>query len=297
MKNAALSFWLLPLLSAIIWLAMLLAMLIHWLAAGKPHYPSMQREQTIAYISNVGAASFKPLFIAMGTVSVIVFDMGFIAERWLRHRGVLVHNTSSAQKWLAAFSILFAVAGAAGFILLSIFDAWRHHNLHDAFLGVFIGGYVISACFTCAEYQRLGVHFQDFKILRISFWMKLFFIVVEVALAIAFGALNRTKHWNSAAVTEWVIALIYSVWVLSFVIDFLPAARASHYHTDAPNMEEAAIVSSENMEQTGRNDGFARQHDTEAGMHYPSGTTTNGEVGNGWHANGLKDRQPESMLR
>lgn len=45
-------------------------------------------------------------------------------------------------------------------------------------------GYVISAIFICAEYQRLGIYFREYRILRISFWMKLAFIFIEVGLAI-----------------------------------------------------------------------------------------------------------------
>ncbi len=41
------------------------------------------------------------------------------------------------------------------------------------------GGYIISAIFICAEYQRLGIHFRNKRMLRISFWVKLTFIIVE----------------------------------------------------------------------------------------------------------------------
>jgi hypothetical protein len=43
---------------------------------------------------------------------------------------------------------------------------------------------VLSAAFICAEYWRLGIHFREYRILRISYYMKLGFILVEVALAI-----------------------------------------------------------------------------------------------------------------
>lgn len=45
-------------------------------------------------------------------------------------------------------------------------------------------GYIISAIFACAEYQRLGIHFRQYRVLRASFWIKLAFIFVEIALAI-----------------------------------------------------------------------------------------------------------------
>jgi hypothetical protein len=66
------------------------------------------------------------------------------------------------------------------------------------------GGYVISAVFICAEYQRLGVMYRDMRILRISFWMKLIFIIIEVALAIGMYLLfiddsnaNLVSIWNA----------------------------------------------------------------------------------------------------
>jgi hypothetical protein len=43
--------WAIPIFSAVVWLAMLLAMLIWWLTEGSPHYASMQPGQQIAYIS------------------------------------------------------------------------------------------------------------------------------------------------------------------------------------------------------------------------------------------------------
>ncbi len=45
-------------------------------------------------------------------------------------------------------------------------------------------GFVLSAVCICVEYQRLGIHFRQFRVLRMSFWIKLAFIIVEVGLAI-----------------------------------------------------------------------------------------------------------------
>jgi uncharacterized membrane protein len=228
---------------------MILAMLLWWIGKGKPHLASMDANQHIAYISDVGASELKPLFIAMSTVTVVVFDLGFIAERWLRHRGRLARNTSRNQKALSILAIIFSVVGGAGLILLTIFDALRHHNLHDTFLGVFIGGYVISAIFICVEYQRLGIHFRQFKILRASFWIKLCFILTEIALAIAFGVTQRTSHYNVGAILEWVIALVFTFYVLSFFVDFIPAVRTKHHQsrTTAEEMATAEASSQQHM--------------------------------------------------
>lgn len=91
-----------------------------------------------SYISDEGAQELKPLFIAMGAVSVISFDLGFILERWLRHKGRLVENTSNWQKLFNICSGLFGIIGAAGLILLAIFDTLRHERLHRYFLIMFM---------------------------------------------------------------------------------------------------------------------------------------------------------------
>ncbi|KAK4947792.1 hypothetical protein LTR10_013300 [Elasticomyces elasticus] len=221
--------WMFPVISAAMWLGMLLGMFIYWEAIGHPIYPSMDRGQTIAYISDVGAYKLKPLFIAGACVTTVFLDLGFLAERWLRHAGRLAPNTSRAQKVLSVIAILFAIAGSAGLILLSNFDTYHYPRLHDAFLLLFIGGYWFSAIFLCAEYQRLGIHYRSHHILRLSFWVKLTFIIVEFVLAVVFASTSYTGKPNVAAVFEWVVALVFTFYVLSFLLDLLPSVRTSHH--------------------------------------------------------------------
>ncbi|KAF1949602.1 hypothetical protein CC80DRAFT_428746 [Byssothecium circinans] len=233
------SYWIVPLFSAFVWLAMLIAMLVTWSVQGQPFYSSMSENQSIAYISDIGAQGLKPLFITMSTVTVVSFDLAFILERWLRHTGKLVPNTSIWQKIYSGISLVAAIAGAAGLILLSIFDTLRHNRLHNIFLAVFIGGYIVSAIFICWEYQRLGIHFRQHSVLRASFWVKLAFILIEIALAVAFGVSSRTHRYNTAAVLEWVIAFIFFFYVLSFFIDFMPAVRSKNHQSRETEMDMA----------------------------------------------------------
>ncbi|CAK1368242.1 hypothetical protein CB0940_11085 [Cercospora beticola] len=221
-----LSYWFLPLFAGCVWLGTLLAMLGRWLAIGSPQYTSFNTGQTYPYISDIGATSWgKPLFIAGSATSVAIFDLAFISERWLRHKGRLTQNYSISEKILSGFAIAFALIGAAGLILLTIFDTVRYPRVHVSMLVVFIAAYIISAIFICAEYQRLGVRYRDQRILAASFWIKLAFIFVELALAISFGVMSNQGNYNRAAVLEWVISLIYIFYQWSFIIDFLPATR------------------------------------------------------------------------
>lgn len=166
----------------------------------------------------------------MATVAVVTLDIAFIADRWLRHRRRLAPNTSKSEKILSVFATIFAIAGAAGIILLSIFDTYNYPRLHDGFLLLFIGGYIISAIFVCAEFQRLGIHQRQHRILRASFWIKLTFIFVEAGLAIAFAVTNFKGNPNVAAVLEWVVSVIFTGWILSFAVDLWPALHTGSHH-------------------------------------------------------------------
>lgn len=74
----------------------------------------------------------------MSAVTVVTFDFVFIFERVLRHTGRLTPNTSWWQKTWSLIAIIGSIAGAAGLILLSIFDTLRHPRLHDDFLILFM---------------------------------------------------------------------------------------------------------------------------------------------------------------
>ena len=75
--------------------------------------------------------------------------------------------------------------------------------------------------------------------MRYSFWIKLFFILTEVALAIAFGVARNQSKYNAAAVLEWVVAFIYFFYVLSYFIDFMPAVRTKHHQSRETEMDMA----------------------------------------------------------
>ncbi|KAG4430925.1 hypothetical protein IFR05_013599 [Cadophora sp. M221] len=241
-----------PIFSGFVWLGMLLGMLLWWsVKENSVHLAGMSETQDIAYISDIGAHQLQPLFIAMGTVTVVGFTTVFVTERWLRHRGTIAPNTSRFQKVLSALAIIFAVIGMIGLIILTCRNNIDYSTTHDVCLVVFIAGYILSAIFVCWEYQRLGIHYRQHRILRMSFWIKLTFIFVELGLAIAFGVLGHQKRYNPAAVCEWVISLIYTFYVWSYAIDFIPAIRTKHYAS-----KETEIGMAEGMEAESRMRGY-----------------------------------------
>ncbi|KAK5654831.1 hypothetical protein OQA88_6867 [Cercophora sp. LCS_1] len=223
------SYWVFPIVAGVVWLGTLLGLLLYWIVDTKRvHYDSMSPQQHIAYISDVGASTLKPLFVTGCVITTILLDISFGADRWLRHKGRLVPNTTRGEKVLSALTIVFAVIGTVGLILLSVFDTARYPRLHNVFLLFFIAGYILSAIFICWEYQRLGIRYREHRVLRISFWIKLSFVIIEILLAIAFIACTFTKRYNPGAVLEWIIAFIFSAYVFSFYVDLYPAVKTKN---------------------------------------------------------------------
>lgn len=136
---------------------MLIVMLLVWNREGRPHYDSMGPAQTIPFISDIGADILKPLFITGSTVTVIFLDCAFASERWLRHQSRVGKNTTTTDKVLGALTIVFAVIGTVGLIMLAIFDTLHYHQAHDVFLVLFIVGFILSAVFMCWEFHRLAI--------------------------------------------------------------------------------------------------------------------------------------------
>lgn len=65
--------------------------------------------------------------------------------------------------------------------------------------------YLVSAILICIEYLWLGIFYRsEHRILFASFAIKSTFVVVEVALAIAFGVCGRhIAQRNASAILEW----------------------------------------------------------------------------------------------
>jgi hypothetical protein len=81
----------------------------------------------------------------MGAVTVVTFNIVFVAERWLRHRGTLAVNTSRFQKGLSIIATISAIAGGIGLILLTCLNDLHHGTAHDVCLVIFMYGHPSQA--------------------------------------------------------------------------------------------------------------------------------------------------------
>ncbi|PQE34010.1 hypothetical protein CJF32_00002870 [Rutstroemia sp. NJR-2017a WRK4] len=227
----------LPTSAALIWLTLLTSLLICWAEfpprdprdpaiLADPPYPSMFRDsQRVPYISDVAASpEIKPYFIVGCIMTTFVLDASLIADRWLRHRGRLAKNTDGVEKVLACCGIGGAIIGTMGLVFLGIFDVQNYRVVHHTMLGFFIAGYSFTALFTCLEYYRMSRKYRAIQpSLLLSSQIKLIFMFIEAMLGVAFWFVLLSGNWDACAAIEWTVSYVFSLYILSYLFDFLPA--------------------------------------------------------------------------
>ncbi|KAJ7733426.1 Frag1/DRAM/Sfk1 [Mycena maculata] len=212
-----------PAFGAFIWFGTILSMLVTWLAQGgtsRPRYSS--QDESIAYISDVGADILKPLFVTGCCITAVSFFMSLVVERYLRHSGRLIPNMRRREKVFSVFAVFGSLLGGAGLILLSIFDTKRHPSLHRSFLLVFMVGVILSALFTIIEYRWISKDFRYLRQLRTAYIAKGTIAGILVVLAVAFG-ICLFVALNPGAVLEWTISFGFTFYLLTFYYDLRQA--------------------------------------------------------------------------
>ncbi|KAJ5455725.1 uncharacterized protein N7458_003989 [Penicillium daleae] len=199
---------------------MLFAMIGHWIVAGQPKYDRMEPGQTIPFISDIGAQELKPLFVIGCIVTMLFLNLAFYQS---------IQSKGNSNYFCIYFSASSTFAGSLGLIMLSVFDNINHKFVHDAFVTIFMMGYLIGATVICIDYfyltgsSKLQKQGQMFKT---SFLIKLSFIITEIAFILAFRCTDKTqpRFLNGATNLCVVIAFTFTGYILSFVVDLLPSS-------------------------------------------------------------------------
>ena len=203
-------------------LGTILGLLIPWLLQSRPRLASFDPDQTVAFISDLGAFQLKPLFIAGAIATSVLYVLTLLADRFLRHRRA-PRTATIGEKLLTVLAIGGAAVGGAGLSLLSIFDDFNFKDTHDKLLVVFIGGNLISAAALVMEYMLVARHWHrtaaEERTARMSFGMKLVYFLLEIVATAAFAAERVANNINVAGVLEYVNAALFAWFIFSFVMD------------------------------------------------------------------------------
>ncbi|WOO78295.1 Protein sfk1 [Vanrija pseudolonga] len=230
-----------PLITALVWLAGLLALISVWARDGKPKYAL--KEASIVYVSNV-AGKHKAIFIPITCVTAVGFVLSLVLERWLRRVDRLPTDIRKREKILNWLAILCATIGGIALILLAIFDNFNHSSVHWSMAAIFIVLTSLSAILQTGQVWSLHKDHPDRKSLLRNSIIKLIILFFGVAGAIAFAALYGVCHGSSlprkkhsaktcnrvtsgAAAMEWAIAFILVFFFLTLVADLWPAGKSS----------------------------------------------------------------------
>jgi len=233
--------WQLPLLSAIIWWGMLIALLACWSAQGKPVYDWMyevddgQVDQTFLYISDIAAkndrANLQPIFIACSAAQGLLFVMSLCAELYLRSVERLQQGIANPRgvKIALGVAVFMALCGELGILFVSIFNTREFHDAHISLLIVFIVCVGVSSLSSIAEYSILGKDYPGKRHVFVSLICRVIWFCIELALAIAFATL-RFDHKDQSSGCEWAVSFVYPFYQLIMVWDLWPAHNKTRGH-------------------------------------------------------------------
>jgi len=231
-----------PIFATAVWFATLLGLLLWWVATDDAK--AYQRDEaTVVFISDSGAAH-KWFFILGTGLTLAGFTMTLLFERWLRHVDRIPGTVRSRERTFDILAIVFGIAGSVALLLLSIFDAFNHSTIHWSLTVVFIVCIALCAIFQTAEIFALKKDHPDRKHLKRNAIIKIAVVTLAVILAICFGGTYAACSGNGgpaygsrcniitsvAAALEWTIAMLYDLFLATFILDLWPAAKTSPRH-------------------------------------------------------------------
>lgn len=216
-------YWVLPILSALIWWGMLTFFFTIWAHRGFPIMYWM-RDQTIMYISDIAAYELQPVFIVCASTQGILFVLALAAELYLRYDGRLREGTSMLRwvRYCSYIALTAAVIGQLCVLMVSIYNTNDYAHIHIVMLVLFVVFIAISAFFSAIG---LGLQIVDYPGKRhvvVSLVLRVLWFFTEITLAIAFGA-TAIPHRNASAVLEWTLAIVYPVYQLAIAWDLYPS--------------------------------------------------------------------------
>ncbi|GAA5921006.1 hypothetical protein JCM3775_004045 [Rhodotorula graminis] len=238
-------YWVLPTIAAASWFSLILGLLLWW--AVDDNARQYQVEQaTIVYVSNIGAAH-QWLFIFLGSMTAVFYILSLLSERWLRHLRRIPGALRKRDRNADIVALVFGIGGGIALILLTCFNAVTHSTGHWTCTAIFVVCIAASALAQTLELHWLHQDHVDRKHLRRGTIIKWVIVAFAIAAAVAFASAygvcagsedgvplsakcNRVK--SAAACLEWLIAVLYGVYLVSLIFDLWPATKTVGHKFD-----------------------------------------------------------------
>lgn len=227
--------FLLPLVTAGVWLADIVGLLVLWARDGFPQYEASN--SSIVFISDVGA-NHNTWFIIFSVLTGAFYVATAFAERYLRSSRRIPGSVKKRQTIYDVLSVIFACLGALFLGLLSGFNDQDYSTVHWSCTLLFIVCVGLSVFFQILELFSLSHwHNREVRHLKINAIFKAFLLIFAVVVLICFVGLYATcqgdapgfdtntrcnKITAAAGVFEWACAFILFFFFLSYTVDLWP---------------------------------------------------------------------------
>lgn len=229
-------FYLLPIATFACWTTAIVGLLVIW--AVRDRFVQYEAsEASVVFISDVGA-SHKTFFIIFCCLTSAFYILTTLAERHLRHTRKIPGSVRKKQTILDICSVVCAVIGSAALILLSIFDAFHHSNVHWSMTLIFVVFVALSVLFQVLQVFSLSHDYDRLATLKVIAIVKSLILGLAIAGAIAFvvcygvcrgdaypGNNRCDRIVSAAAVCEWAIAFLLDIFFLTYLVDLWPAHK------------------------------------------------------------------------
>ncbi|PWN35363.1 uncharacterized protein FA14DRAFT_160543 [Meira miltonrushii] len=233
-------YFVVPIITFALWSACIFGLLGLWGTDGFPKY--VNTDATVVFISDVGAAHHT-YFIIFAVLSAVAYMATTLLERHLRHQRRIPGSVRKKQTVLDSFSVAFAIIGAIGLILLSIFDDVEYPRVHWSMTVVFVAGVALSVLMQTLQIFSLSKsHSDELWHLRAMAIVKSVILGVALAVLIVFigcyatcdgdvtdGNSQCNRVVSAAGVAEWTLAFLLSLFFLSYIVDFWPAKKRADF--------------------------------------------------------------------
>ncbi|SPO23313.1 uncharacterized protein UTRI_01991 [Ustilago trichophora] len=228
-------YYLFPILTFASWTTAIVGLLALWAHDRFVQYEP--EEASVVFISDVGA-THKTFFIIFCCLTAAFYILTTFAERHLRHKRKIPGSVRKKQTILDICSVICAIIGSAALILLSIFDAFNHSNVHWSMTLIFVVFVALSVLFQVLQVFSLSHDHDRLTTLKVIAIIKAIILSLAIAGAIAFiicygicrgdaypGNNRCDKIISAAAVCEWAIAFLLDIYFLTYLVDLWPAHR------------------------------------------------------------------------
>lgn len=191
-----------PIFTATFGLVYLFTLLGIWLN-NDHHIMYRQNEPTIVYISDIGAVH-KTLFIILSSILAVLYLVTKII-------------LTIVNKFL--YEIVFGITTSSFLILLSVFDAFDHEQLHFIFAFLFFISTLLNILVDCIKLRKLNGSFNKniiFKLFLLIFGI-LFFILFIVLHSYCSNCIANSV----SAILEWLLVLVFIIYIYSLAFDII----------------------------------------------------------------------------